>query len=419
MSLSRPLPPPPTPAPQMVATMVPGTPVMSVSVPVAAALPIAIPCRSAHAQNLTEAGKAFAAEHAAAKAHLDELQDRHARMITQEVSAHPDDLMGSPSLPEGVDGAEHLHANSLGTIKSNDDIPDLTADVVIGEQAHIVEEQAHIAIRSNKRRDPSSPDYDMSIPLATYEEAIQRPDHEQWLVVMKTELQTMKDMSVYKVAELPEGRKAIGCHWVLKFKEDNKGSSVYKARLVTQGFSQVPGIDYGPTFAPVIKPVIICLLTALGCQNDWEINTFDAKRAFLWGVLKEEIYMRQSKGFEQGDWRKSIWLMLRSIYGLKQLVLEWYEQVCFVMSDLGFIHTESDHILFYYDGEDDITMGITNPTANTSSTRVRCLIGWHIDDGMGVSNSCPFLKKVKWRIVERFGIKDLGPVTKYLGVQFE
>lgn len=49
---------------------------------------------------------------------------------------------------------------------------------------------------------------------------------------MKTELQTMNDMSVYKVMELPEGRKAIGCRWVLEFKEDNKGGSVYKARLV-------------------------------------------------------------------------------------------------------------------------------------------------------------------------------------------
>ena len=45
---------------------------------------------------------------------------------------------------------------------------------------------------------------------------------------MKTELQTMKDMNIYKVAELPEGHKAIGCRWVLDFKEVNKGSVVYK-----------------------------------------------------------------------------------------------------------------------------------------------------------------------------------------------
>ena len=84
-----------------------------------------------------------------------------------------DDLQGSPSSSEGVNSDEHTHPNSLRSIESNGDVSDLAADVVIGEQAHVVEEQAHIAIRSDKRRDPSSPDYDMSIPPATYDEAVQ------------------------------------------------------------------------------------------------------------------------------------------------------------------------------------------------------------------------------------------------------
>lgn len=227
---------------------------------------------------------------------------------------------------------------------------------------------------------------------------------------MKTELQIMKDMQVYNVTSLPPDCKAIECHWVLEFKEDNKGGSVYKARLIAQGFSQVPRVDYGATFAPIVKPASIHLLAALACQKDWEIDTFHAKRAFLWGILKEEIYMRQSKGFEEGDWRVVVWLMLHSIYGLKQSALEWYKQVCAIMAELGFTRTESDHALFYYEGGADLAIGIT---------RIRCFIGWHVDDGMGVSNSRPFLEKVKLKIAERFGIKDLGPVTKYLGVQFE
>ena len=95
---------------------------------------------------------------------------------------------------------------------------------------------------------------------------------------MKTEeLQTMEDMSVYEIAELPEGCKAIGCRWVLEFKDDNKGGSAYKAQLIAQGFLQVPGVDCGATFTPVIKPVTVRLLATLGCQHDWEIDTFDAK----------------------------------------------------------------------------------------------------------------------------------------------
>ena len=81
-----------------------------------------------------------------------------------------------------------------------------------------------------------------------------------------------------------------------------------------------------------------------------------------------------------------MWLMLRAIYSLKQSVLKWYEQVCTVMSDLGFVHTELDHVLFYFNGKDDVTTGLTAPMANTTPTRVKCLIRWHVDNGMEVSN---------------------------------
>jgi hypothetical protein len=112
---------------------------------------------------------------------------------------------------------------------------------------------------------------------------------------------------------LPVGRKAIGNHWVLEFKEDNKGGPVYKAHLVAQGFSQIPGVDYGATFAPILKTASLRIIAALTCKNNWDLDTFDVTRAFLWGVLKEEIYMCQPKGFEQGDWKVMVWKMLHHI----------------------------------------------------------------------------------------------------------
>ena len=345
-----------------------------------------------------EKGKAYHADVAATKSRL-------RGVITKGVTSTP---------VEGV--PEHSpEPESIKEVEPNIDVPEIVANVII-------EERAHIAIRSDKRRDPHAPDYDLKIPPATYDEAVQHPDKDKWLKAMQAELGTMKEMNVYKVTELPKGRKAIGCRWVLEFKEDNKGSSVYKARLVAQGFSQVPGVDYGATFAPVIKSASVRLLAALACQQDWEIDTFDAKRAFLWGILKEEIYMRQPKGFEEGNWRVMVWLMLRTIYGLKQSAMEWYEQVCSIMSDLGFVRCDADHALFYYDGGDDVSTGITTipqPNDIPTGTAIKCFIGWHVDDGMGISNSKSVLAFVKTKIAERFGIKDLGPVLKYLGVEYE
>ena len=79
------------------------------------------------------------------------------------------------------------------------------------------------------------------------------------------------------------------------------------------------------------------------------------------------------------------------------------------MVDLGFIQANSDHALFYYKE--------TNVTAN--QVWIRCFLAWHVNDGMGVCNSHPFLENVKKRITEHFGIKDLGAVAKYLGIQFK
>ena len=45
---------------------------------------------------------------------------------------------------------------------------------------------------------------------------------------------------------VPNGRKLVGTRWVYKIKADG----VYKGRLVVLGWTQVPGIYYGDTFAP-------------------------------------------------------------------------------------------------------------------------------------------------------------------------
>lgn len=351
------------------------------------------PRRSSRPRVPTKAGQAYAEGLTASRERLASLREARAdrardNALREGVSA---DLLEGVSRPTEEEPIENVEPNA--------DVPDLVANVVI-------EEQAHIAIRSNKKRNPHAPDYDMSIPPATYDEAMKRSDSDQWLAAMKAELQTMKDMGVYRLTKLPPGRKAIGCRWVLEFKEDNKGGPVQKARLVAQGFSQVPGVDYSATFAPVIKTASVRLIAALACRNNWELDTFDARRAFLWGILKEEIYMRQPKGFEDGDWALMVWLMLRTIYGLKQSAMEWYEQVRAVMLELGFTRCAVDHAVFIYDKE-----GTTG--------RIYCIVGWHVDDGMGTSNSKPFLTHVKSRIAQRFGIKDLGPIQRFLGIQFE
>ena len=67
-------------------------------------------------------------------------------------------------------------------------------------------------------------------------------------------------------------------------KVDTNGSNCkYKARLVSKEFSQVQGVDYHETFAPVVKMDFIRLVLAIVASKHWEVHHMDVKSAFLHG----------------------------------------------------------------------------------------------------------------------------------------
>ena len=60
----------------------------------------------------------------------------------------------------------------------------------------------------------------------------------------------------------------------------------YKEMLVVKGFSQVQGIDYNETFAPVVNMDSIRLVLAIAASKQWEVHHMDVKSAFLHGDMK-------------------------------------------------------------------------------------------------------------------------------------
>lgn len=245
----------------------------------------------------------------------------------------------------------------------------------------------------------------MSIPPATHREAMGRSDSAEWLRVEQKELAMLKDMGVYQEEPLPDGRKAIGCRWVFEFKLVEGGSPIHQACLVAQGFSQVAFVDYDAMFAPVAKSVSIRLLAVHATINGWHLETFDATRAFLWGDLTRIIYMRCPAGYTP-SFHGAVWRLLKSLYGLKQASRVWYKLLRKVLEDLGFVRSDFDHALFIFN-------------RHWSNTLVHCLLAMHVDDGLAGCNHLPFLTHIKAEIRKAFGIKDLGPVVSFLGVQFE
>ena len=70
-----------------------------------------------------------------------------------------------------------------------------------------------------------------------------------------------------------------------------------KTRLVAQGYSQMERVDYNETFALVARMESIRILLALACHLKFKLHQMDVKNSFLNGILKEDVYVTQPKGF--------------------------------------------------------------------------------------------------------------------------
>ena len=105
----------------------------------------------------------------------------------------------------------------------------------------------------------------------------------------------------------------------------------YKARLVAQGFSQRPGVDYEETYPPVMGAITFRYLIGLAVHENLEIHLMDVVTAYLYGSLDNEIYMKVPEGLkmlEAYNSREMYSIRLqKSLYGLKQSGRMWYNRL--------------------------------------------------------------------------------------------
>ena len=127
------------------------------------------------------------------------------------------------------------------------------------------------------------------------------------------------------VVQTPEGIRPVGFKWVFVRKRNEKNEVVrYKARLVAQGFSQRPGIDYEETYSPVMDAITFRYLVSLAVHERLDMHLMDVVTAYLYGMLETDIHMKIPEGFKMPESysskpRELFSIKLqRSLYGLKQ-----------------------------------------------------------------------------------------------------
>jgi hypothetical protein len=219
-----------------------------------------------------------------------------------------------------------------------------------------------------------------------------RPDSAKWEVACDDERRSFEHMKVYEVVPRPEDRKVVGSKWVFKLKRGPDGNIVrYKARVVAQGFTQVEGIDYDETFAPVAKLATLRLILALAAERDLHVHQIDVKCAYLNGTLKEEIYMEPPPGFDvpQG----MVLRLIKAVYGTRQGGCVWYEDIKAKLLSLGYKHTDADHAVF--------------TLSHNSRTTIVAL---YVDDITIASHDLDHISAVKAMLRQHYEILDLGDV---------
>jgi hypothetical protein len=220
----------------------------------------------------------------------------------------------------------------------------------------------------------------------------------QWRQAMSEEFNALITNHTWNLCPRPLHKNVISNKWVFKVKQKADGSlDRFKARLVAKGFEHQDGIDFTETFSPVIKSSTIRTILAIAVHFEWPIRQLDVSNAFLHGSLEEEVFMEQLPGFTNKEFPDRH--LQKSLYGLKQAPRAWFTRLSTTLLHLGFTESKVDYSLF---------------TFHTSTIHLFLLI--YVDDIIVTGNSAPAIAKLISCLKQEFAMKDLGPLTFFLGI---
>ena len=175
-----------------------------------------------------------------------------------------------------------------------------------------------------------------------------------------------------------------------------------KARLVAQGFSQVEGLDFEETFAPVARLEAIRILLAFAASKGIKLFQIDVKSAFLNRVIEEEVYVKQPPGFESKKFPNHVFKLDKALYGLKQAPRAWYERLKTFLIQNSFEMGKVDKTLFILrDGIDFLLVQI------------------YVDDIIFGGSSHSLVAKFSEAMGTEFEMSMMGELTYFLGLQIK
>jgi hypothetical protein len=186
--------------------------------------------------------------------------------------------------------------------------------------------------------------------------------------------------------------------WIYKVKSDTLGDvSRFKARLVAKDCSQRARLDYTETFSNVIRMANLRLFLAIAAARDLEPCQLDIDNAFMYALIKEDVYIGQPLGFAHGTSNAS--RIKRCLYGLKQSPREFNMLLRAWLVDNGWQQCVSDPCIYI-----------------VRAGHVFAMIALYVDDTPAAYNDAPWLTSFKAQFGARFKIKDMDDLAQLLGM---
>ncbi|KAK1618138.1 hypothetical protein QYE76_023655 [Lolium multiflorum] len=329
------------------------------------------------------------------QAHEDEQSQEIEEAQIQGQDGDPNDQVDQVTPPRPRRTKEEIEARRLARRERTLEIRGHTHDKVLGDVRAKVSTRRQLANFSN---------HHAYISVVEPKKVFESLEDSDWVEAMHEELNNFKRNKVWTLVEKPKGcRNVIGTKWIFKNKQDEFGNIVRnKARLVAQGFSQVEGIDFGETYAPVARLESIRILLAYASHHNFKLQQMDVKSAFLNGPLHEEVYVKQPPGFEDLNFPNHVYKLDKALYGLKQAPRAWYEHLKELLVDRGF------------------DVGLIDPTLFTKRVNGELFVcQLYVDDIIFGSTNKAFNDEFSKLMTDRFEMSMMGEMKFFLGFEIK
>ncbi|GJW35831.1 retrovirus-related pol polyprotein from transposon TNT 1-94 [Tanacetum coccineum] len=257
-----------------------------------------------------------------------------------------------------------------------------------------------------------------------------------WIEAMQEELHQFDRLDVWELVDRPLCKNVINMKWLWKNKHDEENTVIRnKARLVAKGYAQKEGIDFEESFAPVARLEAVWLFVAYAAHKSFPVYQMDVKTTFLYGPLKEEVYVHlkisraqtkqikylyakenniqrkdkdqaqkceinQPDGFVDPNHPDQVYRLKKALYGLKQAPRAWYDELSNFLVYKGFSKGFIDLTLFITKHGEDIL-----------------LVKIYVDDIIFGSTNPKLSKRFKKLMHNKFEMSMMGELKFFLGIQ--